>query len=165
MRARPPVPAAPSSAPSPTRSRGSNNEARSPVGAIGVMQVMPATAAGYPVQIANVHELEPNIHAGVKLLRFIRDDFFRKDPMDRLNRSLMTVASYNAGPGRISRLRKNAAAEGLDPNKWFNNVELVVAREIGWETVEYVSNVHNYYLAYTMTLERQKARERARSAK
>lgn len=142
-----------------------NNEARSPVGAIGVMQVMPATAAGYPVQIENVHELEQNIHAGVKLLRFIRDDFYKKDPMDRLNKGLMTVASYNAGPGRISRLRKKAAAEGLNPNKWFGNVELVVAREIGRETVQYVSNVHKYYLAYTMTLERQKARERARTGK
>lgn len=103
------------------------------------MQVMPATAAGYPVQIANVHELEPNIHAGVKLLRFIRDDFYKKDPMDRLNKGLMTVASYNAWPGRISRLRKKAAAEGLDPNKWFANVELVVAREVGRETGQCVS--------------------------
>lgn len=77
----------------------------------------------------------------------------------------MTVASYNPGPGRISRLRKKAAAEGLNPNKWFGNVELVVAREIGRETVHYVSNVHKYYLAYTMTLERQKARDRARTGR
>lgn len=64
----------------------------------------------------------------------------------------MVFASYNAGPTRIARLRKQAATDGLDPNKWLGNVELVVARDIGQETVEYVSNIYKYYVAYKLTL-------------
>jgi membrane-bound lytic murein transglycosylase MltF len=124
---------------------------KSPVGAIGVMQLMPAT--GKEMKVGDVTKLEPNIHAGVKYIRFMMDRYYANEPMDRLNKGLFTFASYNAGPGRISQLRKRAAGRGLDPNKWFNNVEVVAAESIGRETVQYVANIYKYYLAYQMYME------------
>jgi membrane-bound lytic murein transglycosylase MltF len=88
-------------------------------------------------------------------MRFMMDEYFKDAAMDRLNKGLFAFASYNAGPNRIARLRKQAAEEGLDPNKWFNNVELVADREIGRETVTYVSNIYKYYVAFKLVLERE----------
>ncbi|HSD50552.1 MAG TPA: lytic transglycosylase F, partial [Candidatus Methylomirabilis sp.] len=110
-----------------------NQEAKSPVGAIGVMQVMPAT--GKDMAVGDITQVESNIHAGVKYMRFMMDQFYANEPMDRLNKGLFTFASYNAGPGRMQQLRKLAAKRGLDPNVWFNNVELIAAEKIGRETV------------------------------
>ena len=135
---------------------------KSRVGAVGVMQVMPAT--GRDMGVGDITKIEPNIHAGVKYFRFMMDEFFKDAPMDPLNKGLMTLASYNAGPARIRRLRAEAAGRGLDPNVWFGNVERVVSERIGRETVEYVSNIYKYYVAYRLTLERQNARERVRGA-
>jgi membrane-bound lytic murein transglycosylase MltF len=65
---------------------------------------------------------------------------------------LFTMAGYNAGPNRVNRLRREAARRGLDPNVWFNNVELVVAAKVGSEPVRYVSNIYRYYIAYKRAL-------------
>jgi len=119
---------------------------RSHVGAIGVMQVMPGTAEH--MGIRDIEKLENNIHAGVKYMRFIVDEYYKDEPMDLLNRGCFAFASYNAGPTKISKLRKKAAETGLDPNLWFNNVELIAARQIGRETVDYVSNIYKYYTVY-----------------
>ena len=143
---------------------GLDQSTRSRVGAIGVMQVMPATARDRNVNIPNIHELEPNIHAGVKYLRFMVNEYFDDPGIDRVNRHLFAFASYNAGPNRIQRLRRVAADEGLDPNKWFNNVEVVVAREVGRETVQYVSNIYKYYLAYKLVVEQTREREAAKKS-
>jgi membrane-bound lytic murein transglycosylase MltF len=143
---------------------GLDQSTRSPVGAVGVMQVMPATAKDPNVNIANIHQTEPNIHAGVKYLRFLVNEYFDEPGIDAVNRHLFAFASYNAGPNRIQRLRQQAAAEGLDPDKWFNNVEVVVAREVGRETVQYVSNIYKYYLAYKLAVERTREREAAKDA-
>ena len=121
---------------------------KSAVGAIGVMQVMPAT--GKDMKVGDITQLEPNVHAGVKYVRFMMDQFYANEPMDALNKGLFTFASYNAGPGRMKQMRELAAKRGLNPNVWFNNVELVVADKIGRETVQYVSNIYKYYLAYKM---------------
>ena len=139
-----------------------NQNAKSHVGAIGVMQVMPAT--GKELKVGDIAELEPNIHAGVKYLRFMMDKYYADEPMDRLNKGLFTFASYNAGPARIAQLRKRAAERGLDPNKWFNNVEVVAAESIGRETVQYVANIYKYYLAYQMYMEEQPQRLKAKQA-
>ena len=113
---------------------------KSPVGAIGVMQVMPPT--GKELKVGDICEIEPNIHAGVKYMRFMMDQYFKDEPMDNVNKALMTFAAYNAGPGRLRQLRLETAKRGLNPNLWFNNVERVASERIGRETVTYVSNIY-----------------------
>jgi membrane-bound lytic murein transglycosylase MltF len=135
--------------------------AKSPVGAIGVMQVMPETGAEQ--KVGDVRQLEPNIHAGVKYMRFMMDQYYKDEPMDRLNKGLFTFASYNAGPGRIRRLRKEAAERGLDPNIWFGNVEQIASERIGRETVTYVSNIYKYYIAYRLIMQQQEERQAAKA--
>ncbi len=125
---------------------------RSPVGAIGVMQVMPATAADRAVGIPDIEDLENNVHAGTKYLFVLRDHYFSDEAMDPTERMLFTMAGYNAGPNRINRLRREAEKRGLDPNVWFNNVELVVAAKVGREPINYVSNIYRYYIAYKRAL-------------
>lgn len=136
-----------------------DQSARSAAGAVGVMQIKPSTAAGSPININDVEKLDANIHAGVKYMRFMMDEYFDDASLDRVNKGLFAFASYNAGPNRIARLRKQAAAEGLDPNKWFNNVELIVDREIGHETVTYVSNIYKYYVAFKLVEERRRQKQ------
>jgi membrane-bound lytic murein transglycosylase MltF len=141
--------------------------AKSPVGAVGVMQLMPATGA--QMNVGDIHEIEPNIHAGVKYMRQVENTYFDEPGLDPLMRALFTFASYNAGPNRIQELRKEAAKRGLDSNRWFKNVEYVVAERIGQETVTYVSNIFKYYVAYGLLAqaeaERQDAERKLESAK
>ncbi|HLB15823.1 MAG TPA: lytic transglycosylase F [Burkholderiales bacterium] len=138
-----------------------DQNAKSAVGAIGVMQVMPAT--GKELNVGDITQVDPNIHAGVKYIRFMIDQYYKNEPMDDLNKGLFAFASYNAGPGRIAGLRKEAAKRGLNQNVWFNNVERVAAEKIGRETVTYVSNIYKYYVAYALVqgeyLERMEARK------
>jgi membrane-bound lytic murein transglycosylase MltF len=131
---------------------------KSPVGAQGVMQVMPAT--GKEMGVGDITELEPNIHAGVKYIRFMVKQYYEKEPMDKLNKGLFAFAAYNAGPGRISQLRSQAAKRGLNPNVWFNNVEVIAAEKIGRETVTYVSNIYKYYIAYKLITEEMEDRRK-----
>jgi membrane-bound lytic murein transglycosylase MltF len=128
---------------------------RSQAGAIGVMQVLPSTAADRNVGIQNIEKIENNIHAGVKYLRFMIDRYYAKEPMDRLNKGLFALASYNAGPAKVAKLRKEAREMGLDPNVWFRNVEIVAAKRIGRETVQYVSNIYKYYVAYRLIIDKR----------
>ena len=129
------------------------NQAARNGGAVGIMQVKPAIAAAAPISIPNVGTAENNIHAGVKMLHSISDTYFSDPKIDPMNRLLLTFAAYNAGPTRIAALRKQAAARGLDPNKWFGNVELLVSQSVGQVTVEYVSNIYKYYVAYKLVLQ------------
>jgi membrane-bound lytic murein transglycosylase MltF len=138
---------------------GLDQSRKNPSGAIGIMQVIPKYAAAPPISISNVEIAQYNIEAGAKMLRNIADTYFDDPKLDTLNRTLMVFASYNAGPNRIARLRKQAAREGLDPNKWFGNVELAVAKDIGQETVQYVNNIYKYYVAYKLTLEQTKSQK------
>jgi membrane-bound lytic murein transglycosylase MltF len=135
---------------------------KSPVGAIGVMQVMPAT--GKSLNVGDITQLEPNIDAGVKYMRFMIDTYYAKEPMDRLNKHLFTFASYNAGPARIQSLRVEAKKQGLDPNLWFRNVEFVAAEKIGQETVTYVANIYKYYIAYTLLTEANAEKHQAQDS-
>ena len=127
---------------------GLNQSARSAVGAIGVMQVMPAT--GKELNVGDIEQVEPNIQAGVKYIRNLIDRNFANENMDDINKMLFAFAAYNCGPGRVSQLRRQAAARGQDPNIWFNNVERVAAERIGRETVNYVSNIYKYYVTYLL---------------
>jgi membrane-bound lytic murein transglycosylase MltF len=125
-----------------------DHSARSQVGAIGVMQVMPATGA--ELKVGNIAQLEPNIHAGVKYIRLLVDRYYATEPMDDLNKALFAFAAYNAGPGRVRQLRREATARNLDANVWFNNVERIASERIGRETVTYVSNIYKYYVSYLL---------------
>jgi membrane-bound lytic murein transglycosylase MltF len=140
---------------------GLDQTVRSHVGAIGVMQVMPAT--GKDLAVGDITQTEANIHAGVKYFRFMIDEFYKDEPMEPIDKGLMTLASYNAGPGRIRQLRRETARRGLDPNKWFGNVERVVSERIGRETVTYVSNIYKYYVAYKLVMDREQQRQKART--
>jgi membrane-bound lytic murein transglycosylase MltF len=131
---------------------GLDQSKRSPAGAIGVMQMLPSTAADPNVGISDIEKLDRNIHAGTKYLRFIVDRYFADEAMDDANKMLFAFASYNAGPARVISLRNKAAKMGLDPNVWFHNVEVVAAKKIGRETVQYVSNIYKYYVAYRMVV-------------
>jgi len=143
-----------------------DQNAKSQVGAVGVMQVMPAT--GKDMKVGDISQTQPNIQAGVKYMRFMIDQYFANEPMDKLNKGLFAFAAYNAGPGRIQSLRREAEKKGLDPNKWFNNVEIVASQRIGRETVTYVSNIYKYYIAYKLATEdmaeRRKAREEVKKS-
>lgn len=132
---------------------------RSPVGAIGVMQIMPAT--GKELKVGDIRRTQPNIEAGVKYMRVMIDRYYGDEPMTDLDKVLFTFASYNAGPARVARLRQEAAKRGLDPNIWFHNVEYVAAERIGAETVTYVSNIYKYYIAYRLITEAQEAKQQA----
>ena len=125
-----------------------DHSARSHVGAIGVMQVMPPT--GKELKVGDITLLEPNIHAGVKYIRLLVDRYYAKEAMDDLNKMLFAFAAYNAGPGRIRQLRREAVAQGLDQNVWFDNVERIASERIGRETVTYVSNIYKYYVTYLL---------------
>ena len=122
---------------------------RSSAGAIGVMQLLPSTASDPNVGIPDIHNVESNIHAGTKYLRFIRDRYFSDPEMDPANQTFFSFAAYNAGPARVAQLRVRAEEAGLDPNEWFGSVEVIAAQVIGRETVQYVSNIAKYYLAYS----------------
>ncbi len=127
-----------------------DNSRRSRAGAVGIMQVLPSTAADPNVGISGIENLENNIHAGTKYLRFMVDRYFADEKMSRLDKGLFAFASYNAGPARIAGLRRQAAREGLNPDVWFNNVEIIAAEKIGSETVQYVRNIYKYYVAYSI---------------
>jgi membrane-bound lytic murein transglycosylase MltF len=134
--------------------------AKSRVGAIGVMQVMPATAKD--LAVGDITKIEPNIHAGVKYFRFMMDQFYKDEPIDELNKGLLTLASYNAGPGRIRQLRAETARRGLNPHVWFGHVERVASERLGRETVQYVSNIYKYYVAYRLVMHNAEARSQAK---
>jgi membrane-bound lytic murein transglycosylase MltF len=127
--------------------------ARSSTGAIGIMQMLPSTAADKNVGIPDITSLENNIHAGNKYLRFLRDRYFEGEPMSDLDKTLFSFAAYNAGPAKVAKLRREAERQGLDPNVWFDNVEVIAARRIGRETVQYVSNIYKYWVAYRLSRE------------
>jgi membrane-bound lytic murein transglycosylase MltF len=141
---------------------GLNQNARSPVGAIGVMQIMPET--GKLLKVGDITKVEPNIHAGVKHMRSLMNTHFENEPMDDLNKGLFTFAAYNAGGGRVRQLRKEAAERGLNPNVWFGNVEQIASERIGRETVTYVANIFKYYVAYRLVVEETERRAAAKAA-
>src|SRR5215510_13177931 len=135
-------------------------EAKSHVGAIGVMQIMPAT--GNQLRVGDIRSIEPNIHAGAKYMDQLMTRYFPDVPFNETNRTLFAFAAYNAGPGNLSKIRKETETRGLDPNGWFNNVEIVTAERIGIETTTYVRNIYKYYAAYKLTQEAQAAQRKAR---
>jgi membrane-bound lytic murein transglycosylase MltF len=137
-------------------------DARSHVGAIGVMQIMPAT--GRELKVGDIRRIAPNVHGGAKYMDQLMTRYFKDAKFSDTNRALFAFASYNAGPGNISKMRKQATERGLDPDKWFNNVEVVTAEKIGLETTTYVRNIYKYYTAYKLVLRASAEQQEARGA-
>jgi membrane-bound lytic murein transglycosylase MltF len=143
---------------------GIDQSRRSGAGAVGVMQLLPSTAADKSVGIPDIEDLENNIHAGAKYLAFLRDRYFDDPAIEPAARLDFAWAAYNAGPARVRGLRRKAEERGLDPNRWFFHVEKIAAEEIGRETVDYVANINKYYLAYRLQFEAAQRREAVKSA-
>jgi membrane-bound lytic murein transglycosylase MltF len=122
----------------------------SPKGAVGIMQIMPGTAADPNVGIKNIHDLENNIHAGVKYLYHLKTQYFDHPAISREDRFFLTLAAYNAGPDRIMKMRRITRESGGNPDKWFFHVEKTAAQMIGKEVVEYVADVYKYFIAYQL---------------
>lgn len=141
---------------------GLDQSVQSRAGAVGIMQLLPSTAADPNVAIPDISTAQNNVHAGIKYMEFLRRRYFSDEALDELNSMLLTVAAYNAGPARIQRLRGVAAERGLDPDRWFRNVELIVAEKVGRETIHYVDNIYKYYAAYGMIAAQEEAKANAR---
>ncbi len=94
---------------------GLNQTIKSRAGAVGVMQIKPSTAAASPIGIPGVDKLDRNIEAGAKYMRYMVEHYYSDEPMDEVTKGLFAIASYNAGPARIQKLRKEAAQRGYNP--------------------------------------------------
>ena len=121
---------------------------RSHRGAVGIMQLLPSTAADKQVGIPDISTEENNIHAGARYLAFLRDRYFSDPAISAEDRMAFSWAAYNAGPAKVRKMRKLARKMGLDPNRWFGNVEIAAGKIVGRETVRYVANIYKYYTAY-----------------
>ena len=137
---------------------GLDQNKKSHVGAIGIMQLMPAT--GETLKVGDIHVTEANIHAGAKYLDQLMSEYFKDANFSGQQRTLFAFASYNAGPANIARMRAEAKQRGLDPDRWFNNVEIVTAEKIGMETTTYVRNIYKYYVSYKLVTEAQEEAEK-----
>ena len=131
----------------------------SPAGAVGIMQIKPSTAADRNVGVSDISTPAENIRAGAIYMRFLMDRYFSDDDITPVQQWLFALAAYNAGPARIQRHRNQAEREGLNPNVWQDNVEHIVARKIGRETVRYVGNIFKYYVAYRLAFEERAERQ------
>lgn len=137
-----------------------NPKAESSVGAQGLLQVMPLTAEdlGYPHPL---FDPERGIKAGVKYLNWLNDRF--PNNISRENRIWFSLAAYNAGIGHLYDAQRLAKKLNLNPDIWFDNVELAMLKLSepryfksarygyvrGAEPVQYVDNISRLYRAYT----------------
>jgi membrane-bound lytic murein transglycosylase MltF len=136
-----------------------DQNAKSRSGAVGIMQLLPAT--GRAMKVGNIRLPAPNIHAATKYMANLMDMYFTDAKFDEENRTLFAFASYNAGPANISKVRMRAMTEGVNPDVWFNQVEHVAASAIGQEPVRYVRNVFKYYVAYKLAQQTETERAEA----
>jgi len=141
---------------------GLNQQVKSSVGAIGVMQLMPDT--GKEMNVGDITQEDANIHAGVKYFHSMMEKLYGNEPMDEQNKVLFTFAAYNCGPARVKQLRAEADQKGLDPNIWLNNVEVIAAARVGAETVNYVANIYKYYVAYKLIAVQEEERRKAKES-
>ena len=138
-----------------------DQSARSPSGAIGIMQLLPAT--GKEMEVGDIRQAGANVHAGVKYLRSMLERSFADATLEGEDQALFAFASYNAGPARVASLRAEAKQKGLDPDRWFDQVERIAARRMGRETVRYVRDIYKYYVAFKLAAESRAVREAVKS--
>jgi len=134
---------------------------RSPAGAVGVMQLMPATAKDSVIGIPDITKLENNVHAGVKYLHWLRETYYSDPKIAPLDQVLFSFAAYNAGPGNMRRARRRAKQLNFDPNRWFGNVEIGMYRAVSGEPASYVRNIYKYFVTYQGLERARAAREKA----
>jgi len=146
-----------------------NPDVVSPFGATGLMQLMPKTGARFGVSEELLTNPDLNIMAGTRFLMWL-DKFWESriyDPEERVN---FVLASYNAGQGHVLDAMKLADKFGLDSQKWFDNVEVMMRNKSqpqyyqdplvksGYcnciETVTFVRVVKQYYENYKTHMER-----------
>jgi len=127
-----------------------DHSVKSSAGAVGIMQVLPTTGKDPNVNVGDVAQLENNIHAGVKYLAFLRDRYFSDPAIEPDDQMALAWAAYNAGPGNVRKMRRLAEEMDLNPNEWFDNVEVAAGKVTGTETVRYVANIYKYYVAYQL---------------
>lgn len=139
------------------------NDAKSPYGAVGIMQVLPSTAKW--LGVADYTEAERNIHVGAKYMARLMKRYAEVPEITNENRFFFALAAYNAGPGRVRKYRKRAPKLGYDSNQWFGNVERVAMRSGNLETVMYVRNILNYTMAYKSAYEQSLLREKTKTNK
>lgn len=121
-------------------------------GPTGVMQMSPLTARSMGVK--DPHETSQNVTAAARYLDYLRQRFSSPD-ISAEDRLYFMIAAYNAGEGGLQNLRRKAAAQGLNPNRWHGHVE---AAAQGSRVVNYVTAVSRYYLAY-QSAERKRDQE------
>src|SRR5204862_239063 len=107
--------------------------------------------ASAPVKVPNIENEENNIHAGVRLIHFLVNDYFSQPELDQLNRTLFAIAAYNAGPAKITKCRKVAEDMGYDRDKWFGNVEVASAPPVERVTVRVCGAVRGVRVSPTVT--------------
>lgn len=142
---------------------GLDHKKRSRAGAVGIMQVRPSTARGKRIGIKDIHDIGNNIHAGVKYLALLRDEYFTEENISERDRIRMALAAYNAGPSNIMKARRTTRKMNLDDTRWFRNVEIATLKIIGQQPVEYVSNINKYYIIYKLDEAHKKVREQIKS--
>lgn len=144
-------------------------------GAEGLMQLIPATAE--LMGISDSNNAESSIYAGVRYLNYLRSKF--KDALLLQDRMWFTLASYNAGYGRVKRARALTEKMGLDKNKWFDNVELAMmalakpyiknGEQVRYcrcgQTVVYVREIRTRYFNYIRLIDMQEIASLAPSDK
>ncbi|MCD9498348.1 lytic transglycosylase F [Photobacterium carnosum] len=138
---------------------GLNQHKVSNKGAVGIMQVLPSTARDPSVDIPNIYTSKNNIHAGVKYMRYLQNQYFSSDKIDYDNKIYLSLAAYNAGPGNINKMRRYAKEQGYNPNIWFNNVELITRKHIGLQPIVYVNNINRYFIVYKQIMKLQRFRD------
>lgn len=121
---------------------------RNPSGALGIMQVRPSTARDPNIDVPDITTAAGNIEAGTKYLRFLLERYFSDEAIAPLDRILFAVAAYNAGPAGVNKARARAEKMGLEPNVWFDEVEVAAARTLGHQPVQYVRKVFKSYVVY-----------------
>lgn len=109
---------------------GFNSGIVSSMGAVGLMQVLQNIADAMGVE--NIYDPEQNIKAGCKILGKTHKKYLSQG-MDEENALLFTLASYNAGEGRIQQCQKVAKAEGLNPNVWENVASVIPLMADGYD--------------------------------
>jgi membrane-bound lytic murein transglycosylase MltF len=142
---------------------GLNQKARSPYGAVGIMQVLPSTAKW--MKVNNYDTVEGNIHAGSKYMEYLMKRYAKEPEISKENRFFFALAGYNAGPGNVNKYRRRAEKLGYDRNVWFGNVERACLRYNNLETVNYIRNILNYTLAYKTAYEKALHREGLKKVK